>query len=75
MTHFYKGFIWAMNSIRIIVSMPSRADDSFLQRKTFNACVLLWQVSMPSRADDSFLLDTSVMLRALEDKSVNALSG
>ena len=38
----------------VIVSMPSRADDSFLLIKLYNFDYRIL-VSMPSRADDSFL--------------------
>ena len=37
------------------VSMPSRADDSFLQNIINTVKQLHMKVSMPSRADDSFL--------------------
>ena len=59
MTHFYK---YQLSTIvgDDGVSMPSRADDSFLQRALMSYTMTSPQVSMPSRADDSFLLHTEV---------------
>ena len=55
MTHFYARSTQKDEEIKFSVSMPSRADDSFLleQGEAINGLVSL--VSMPSRADDSFL--------------------
>ena len=58
------------------VSMPSRADDSFLQER--DLCKLAQaanKVSMPSRADDSFLLTLHLRLVLMQPFGVNALSG
>ena len=54
MTHFYETRKVA-ERIGILVSMPSRADDSFLLLMKFILLNSLMHVSMPSRADDSFL--------------------
>ena len=55
MTHFYETGEAMILSMIALVSMPSRANDSFLL-----TLVTLWHrvnllVSMPSRANDSFL--------------------
>mgnify|MGYP007093264134 CR=1 FL=1 len=55
MTHFYKDILVSKSLDAKIVSMPSRADDSFLLNRTLIEDNVLYAVSMPSRADDSFL--------------------
>ena len=58
MTHFYEDT--KMEEERNeLVSMPSRADDSFLLDDAGKIKPIIIHVSMPSRADDSFLRDTS----------------
>ena len=55
MTHFYEERV-DLRDRSTIVSMPSRADDSFLPKEvTMKKEVVIEKVSMPSRADDSFL--------------------
>ena len=56
MTHFYREGIFIIDATTDKVSMPSRADDSFLQEnKEIVFEYPFGDVSMPSRADDSFL--------------------
>ena len=65
MTHFYNGCANAYHSRDQNVSMPSRADDSFLLIMK-SRLYLDFIVSMPSRADDSFLLkfkDSTVTIK------------
>ena len=56
MTHFYVVESCKSMSELDSVSMPSRADDSFLQCGRPYVSTFEYSVSMPSRADDSFLL-------------------
>ena len=55
MTHFYKYVDRPEFSYIEPVSMPSRADDSFLHQRLVSPPYQKGSVSMPSRADDSFL--------------------
>ena len=55
MTHFYLAASPDGPKFQLLVSMPSRADDSFLHRAYQCSLELSSGVSMPSRADDSFL--------------------
>ena len=58
MTHFYtKAEVDTLAEAE--VSMPSRADDSFLRYHLMGSHFITVDVSMPSRADDSFLRDPS----------------
>ena len=54
MTHFYDRVVKGLDE-ELKVSMPSRADDSFLQKCIRWESSMDFTVSMPSRADDSFL--------------------
>ena len=62
-----------MNKI-INVSMPSRADDSFLLEELLEYVAGTLSVSMPSRADDSFLQEINESWYVI-CCCVNALSG
>ena len=63
MTHFYNGCANAYHSRDQNVSMPSRADDSFLLIMK-SRLYLDFIVSMPSRADDSFLRKMLLILHS-----------
>ena len=58
-----------------LVSMPSRADDSFLLDDAGKIKPIIIHVSMPSRADGSFLLTLKEKLLKKTTLRVNALSG
>ena len=75
MTHFYiPGSKEHAKAVKF-VSMPSRADDSFLHINNDTIKSIGDKVSMPSRADDSFLHRLSLVKLHTLTVCVNALSG